>query len=261
VCRGSLRDLDGTFKFIPRLPATVQALDFSWNCLQSLHDPNFFRNVTQLQRLELSYNCITWVAPGAFDLMPNLTELLIENNWERRLNHPDFLRNVLNAASLHNVMATTSLKYVSFDIDSRVQDIFADSYIYRQSVLRISDGLEDEVDLSGFCNFQELLVLELTRCNIDSIVINCKLNVRELILQNTGLADFPRFCDDNGTYMLPYLEYLDLSRNLFFQPEFVSDCSDTNKLTDACAPRLKFLDISRSTADPRFIDCFMKIHP
>jgi Leucine-rich repeat (LRR) protein len=216
------------------LPATVGALDFSGNNLTALSDKQFFANVTQLQRLELKHNNIVKVLEGVFDLMPGLAELDLSHN--PFASHPDF------ALSVHNVLNTPTLAYVSFQSTHmslpQLQAAFRDVRNGHIQALNFnSNHLPGHVDLSLFRGFPQLVSLSLSASKVQSVSAEPVLTLRQLDVSHNALVDFPPSCGANETSMFPALEFLDLSHNRF-------SALVLHRHLPLCFPNLNILDLS-----------------
>nr|ARQ14824.1 toll-like recptor 6 [Oncomelania hupensis] len=73
--------------FVPKLPADITDIDLSFSGIGSIDSADFFTNVTGngITSLNLDFNSLSYIAPGAFDKLHNLTHLSMENNNLRSL--------------------------------------------------------------------------------------------------------------------------------------------------------------------------------
>ena len=82
ICDGNHADcsVHHHMDFIPRLPEGVISVDISYNGVTRIDSAGFFVNVTHITSLVMSFNGLTYIAPGAFDILENLTSLDISFN-------------------------------------------------------------------------------------------------------------------------------------------------------------------------------------
>ncbi|XP_070181767.1 toll-like receptor 13 [Littorina saxatilis] len=66
--------------YIPELPDHIQKVDILLGDVERIDSPDFFQNVTHISSLSMIRSGLTYIAPGAFDILQNLTSLDIGAN-------------------------------------------------------------------------------------------------------------------------------------------------------------------------------------
>jgi len=71
ICNGNHADcsVHHHMDFIPRLPEGVTSVDISYNGVTRIDSAGFFVNVTHITSLVMRFNGLTYIAPGAFDIL------------------------------------------------------------------------------------------------------------------------------------------------------------------------------------------------
>ena len=87
ICDGNHADCSGHhhMDFIPRLPKGVTSVVISYNGVTRIDSAGFFVNVTHITSLVMSLTGLTYIAPGAFDILDNLTSLDISFNFLKKI--------------------------------------------------------------------------------------------------------------------------------------------------------------------------------
>jgi toll-like receptor 13 len=249
-------------EYIPRLPDSIRALSLTrlngyrpksqgfYQSVDQFVDSKFFANVSHLERLYWETQNILYdgdkqinVAPGAFDLMSNLKELILDTN------------SFSEESSLHNMLATKSLTYASISVFNVLhlsmlpfpRESISEDVSYNEVVLGVHSSstrqIDSNFDLCVFRNFKKLQVLDLSYSDITSLFMKCKLPfLRELILAYNNMQHFPEFCSYTES-MLPNLEFLDVSSN-YIRTFEVAQTDPT------CTIALKFLNVSANPLRP-----------
>ncbi|XP_070180954.1 toll-like receptor 13 [Littorina saxatilis] len=209
--------------YIPELPNGIQNLIFTHNKLKSISLDSFFSNVTRITEVDLSYNKLTQIRPGAFRNLTLLTRLTLSGN-------------PLNYSQLHPVLSVSSLRSLQLEecrLGTIPRHFFDDADLPRLANITFNKNLIDVVDLDLFAPLKGLKSLYLPRCQISHLYSSRAIQLDVLVLGFNALFSFPKTCSSNGTSLFPSLRKLDLDGNLInFLP------------THMCLPQLQLLGLN-----------------
>ncbi|KAK7475757.1 hypothetical protein BaRGS_00032978 [Batillaria attramentaria] len=195
----------GKLTYVPRLPSEIRTLDFSYNDLREIQNPNFFINVTGVTSIDLSNNELTYLNKQIFLPIRSLRKFVLDNN--PGLNYSTIERAVFSLEHL----GTLSLRNTS--LRTLPPNAFNNHSLPRLTKLSLGSNQFYLWNLSVFAQLPVLKKLYLdktltVRAATDFPLSKCKY----LALSYSGLYGFPETCK-NGHSMFPRLLTLKLLFN------------------------------------------------
>lgn len=203
----------GALKYIPKLPARIDTVDFSFNELKSIDSDLFLSNVTNISALFLSYNKLTVIAPGAFQHMSKLNQLYLANI--ERLTY-DVL------GTLTAVKTLQGLDVSGNNLGDPPVDVFVKFPMLQLTDLDLSNTGMKLFNCSVFAHLKNLRTLYLRDNFGMSVIYDYLPSLVVLDLGSISTANFPTFCTDIKAPFFPNLSDLSLNGNFIsaLPPQF-----------------------------------------
>ncbi|KAK7100937.1 toll-like receptor 2 [Littorina saxatilis] len=217
---------DHSLQQIPKLPANVTVLDFSFNGVNSINSSDFFQRVPKLRYLDIGHNDLRQLHDDAFSLLTNLSVLIMKDNIFLDLSKS--MAAVFNVSSLH-VLDLSNAYAVTLP-----KDAFFQYPLHSLKQLNLNRLGLRHWNATTFQSLGALQVLSLADNDMRYIStehIDGLENVTDLDLKHNDLYDFPKSCF-NTRPIYPRLERLNLTDNRI-----------TKLSIDVCFPSLRVLDI------------------
>ncbi|PVD33558.1 hypothetical protein C0Q70_04815 [Pomacea canaliculata] len=187
----------GLLKFVPKLPSTISKLLFSKNALTHLPS-DFFSNVTQLFSIYLMDNGLSSMDQHAFRGLRNLTSLTLDNNF---LDF-DSVRPALNVSSLVHLQMIKNLN-VTYIPDN----IFLEFPLPHLRGLNLAKSKLRVLNMSVFKPLKNLIYLEVSKSNVERLIVDTLPSLKYLILCNNYISGVPHVeeinLDKNVIEVLP----------------------------------------------------------
>ncbi|XP_025107037.1 toll-like receptor 2 [Pomacea canaliculata] len=228
-CSGDEADCSknyGALTFVPKLPNTVQFLNFSFNNLTTIDSADFFQNVTYITSLDLGNNGLRYIHPQAFGIVKGLKYLFLDDNQQ------------LNYTVLQPVLFVKTL--VRLDIIHGGLGPLPTNFFYRFPLPRLQYTYWHGNDLK-FLNFtavkplRKLKIFGVASNRLSDVHSDFMIYLEELVISHNALQDFPATCSSNGTSFFPRLAKFFITDNLLFA-----------LTANICLPGLQVLDLSRN---------------
>ncbi|KAK6637655.1 hypothetical protein RUM44_008077 [Polyplax serrata] len=182
----AMGQVNGTLKYL-----SLKGNNFGKVLEENMFDTIFnFPKMLQLEELNLADCQINYIEREAFDPLPNLKILHLENN---------------NLENLQDGWILTRPKLTHLDLSSN-------GLTPQMSYLEHKE-METTLDLSIFTELRVLNLSDGVFLNTTKIVLSLNGNLRQLSLRNTNLDTVP----ENIFYKLTLLEFLDISYNKNFK--------------------------------------------
>ena len=216
-------------QYIPELPKYIHYLHFNYNRLRAI-PPDFFDNVTQLTRVDLSHNELTAISPEAFRPLRHLTSLYLSENKD------------LSYSILQPVLAISTLEeldVMSCDLGPPPTDLFYNSSLPRLHTLmlhanKLGDGCAP-LDLNLLKPLSALKVLGLATDDIEYLTVSYSTVLEKLNLDSNSMYRFPVTCTEKHSSLFPRL------RLLFLEGNRLSSIPD-----EVCLPRLQVMSLAKN---------------
>lgn len=220
----------------------LMQIDLRRNRIGSNVPTNVFANLNRLEDVNLAYNKISRIEPGAFDSVPALKILFLSNNLLQSINSDDFTgaKNLQELFLDSNVIERIEAN--AFDLpkleilslkDNRLKSLPNNIFENLTKLERIDLSHNDIVDIDDlFKNCDQLYSLSLNHNpnlkNADVFEITTKIpSLSYLYLANTGLR---RLNEPKQTTPNYALTHLDLSNNNLSSPDIFTHLTQFKSL-------------------------------
>ena len=202
-CKGRMLTL------IPKLPHTVTNVTFSRTNLSQIDAFSNLTFYTNVVKLNLTDNHIQNLDYRVFAGLGNLTDLVVSREPKLNISSLNGVISVLSKHSLVNLeMSFNGWTKLPPDMFSNL----VDSNI--QKIVLTGNNLNN---VSGkiFTTLKKLTSLTLSKNKITRFSLQGMSNLNILNVDDNSLTSIPRFCDNFGKSLVPYLDRLRLSKNPF----------------------------------------------
>ena len=231
-CRCSGKTVDcshnyGRLTYILKFSFSITSLVFSFNNLTAIPTDNFFQNMSWISCLNLSYNGLQHISPGAFVSMKSLRYLFLDHNNLA----PRELQWVFMAKSLTTVLLGHT------NLVSIPDEIFAGQLLRNLRRLDLSSNFIEHLNMTVFRHTPNLGRLQISHNRLLRLTPTFMPYLGRLQLNDNALYQFPHSCADNGPSLFPYLNTITFSDNKF---------SNFPEKEIMCFPSLTKLDMSRN---------------
>ncbi|VDP12477.1 unnamed protein product [Soboliphyme baturini] len=206
--------------------ANLVKLNLAGNKIQSLSEPGAFLYMSGLVYLDLSYNCINYVAPDFFNLLPGLESLSLQNNR-------------ISTIPSQTLVALTKLRYLILD-GNEIDTFTPSSFLHMQNLERLSASHNNIVAVS-YNVFPGNHLLKLRSINLAFNMIHSLYTRSFSDLNALEVADlrnnFITVLHVHTFINLPSLRFVYLDRNRI---------STTSEETFVNIPRLELLSLKHN---------------
>ncbi|XP_076453390.1 toll-like receptor 4 [Babylonia areolata] len=214
----------GRLTYVPKLPANIRNLTFSYNNLTKISRDDFFQNVTRITTLDLSDNGLEYISQGAFSDLEDLCTLYLG-------------RNILTYMAISPVFLAKGLSslYLAYmDLGAIPKTWFFEKPMPPLMTLDLSGNRLQHLSLSVLSSVNTFTALVFKDCRTSSVTSAYFPHLELLDLRSNALFDLPESCR-NGTSLFPLLRKIYFSENKFsgFHGEI-------------CLPKLEHLILSKN---------------
>ena len=212
-------------QYIPQLPKKIRSLNFSHNHLSGIFHDDFFQNATDINRLSLFDNDLTYISPEAFRALWNLRSLLLNFNVN------------LNFSTLVPVLYASALQQLELSdckFGQIPQDYFSNSSWKRLETLMLYDNNIGDTNLSVFRPLSSLRSLGLANNKISRLSTDTFSALTFFNLNANTMYLIPQTCRNGNESLFPNLTHLLLKRNII------------SSIGDICLPKLRVLELGEN---------------
>lgn len=215
-------------------------------------DPDAFVDLSNLKRLALTYNHLTWIDPNAFKGLDCLNKLCLNYNQIQVIKSNTDLRTVKKGIQANSLNGLTNLEELDLSgnlIGTIDTSLFLD--LPKITYLGLQNNKITSIESDSFKGLFKLENLNLENNRIENIQMDAFVdlsNLKELILENNALKQIDQSCFRNlktvalinigGNLMRPeILSFLDRSRF----PRFETISFEKNEEKDFLSDWKQFL--------------------
>ncbi|KAK7473558.1 hypothetical protein BaRGS_00035219 [Batillaria attramentaria] len=223
--------------YVPKLPSSVTELFFTHNTLLSIDRDDFFQNVTDIEFLDLSFNYLTYVSPGAFRHLKKLKTLIL-------------IAHYMTYDTLAPVLSITTLTFldISYSVTGRLgtppDDLFHRYPLVHLETICLRYVGISHLNMAVFRPLGRLRNVQLTGNLLNDETLHTDFLPQltgSIVLTENSFTQFLETCR-GGVSLLPNLTWLDLSTNplkALLKNHWMSSFA----YTSICLPGLKYLSL------------------